>query len=56
MSLKMSKQEREELLSVWREKYASLVSRYEKVRIERIIQETLRTHEATETAKREAVF
>ena len=33
MSLKMSKQARIELLSVWREKYASLASRYKKARI-----------------------
>ena len=33
MPLKMSKQARIELLSVWREKYASVVSRYKKARI-----------------------
>ena len=33
MPLKMSKQARIELLSVWREKYASVVSRYRKARI-----------------------
>ena len=41
MPLKMSKQARIELLSVWRGKYASLVSRYKKVRVERVIEETL---------------
>ena len=33
MPLKMSKQARIELLSVWREKYASVISRYRKARI-----------------------
>ena len=33
MKLKMSKQARIELLSVWREKYASVTSRYRKARI-----------------------